>query len=428
MAMMLALAAVMRFYTIASAHVTLVSSQPASGATLTASPTSLRLEFSEPVEPAVAHVSIVAPNGRSTALTVANDPHDAHVIVAPLSGIGSGTFRVTWHVLSEDGHPVGGSFLFTVGSATAPPPTTAAAVARPVWGPSIAGAPLIPSILEGLGVGSLAALAGLLFYLVTTRSGIEARPAGVALRFAIVTPFFLLLHLVAWTVNASPTHRLDTAFISSALSTTVGRTELWRAALSLLPLWALVFARRIGLALVATIPSLVLSAAVGHAAAFQPSLAIPLKVAHLTALAAWLGGLLWLVISDRSDMNRFAADARRVSGIALWSVIAIAISGVVQVVILVPTVAGLLSAYGATALAKVICLGVLVAFGAYHRVRVLPRLPTDYAGRQTFGLQASLRREIAVVWGVVLLGGFLGYLSPPAAVPTTPIAAQDSVP
>jgi copper transport protein len=428
MAMMLALAGVLRFYALASAHVTLVASRPAAGATLAASPSNLRLEFSEPVEPAVAHVSIVAPDGQSTALTVANEPHDAHVIMATLSGLGSGTFRVNWHVLSEDGHPVGGSFLFTVGSATAPPPATPVAVTRPVWGPSIAGAPLIPAILEGLGVGSLAALAGLLFFLVTTRTGIDARPSHIALRFAVVAPMFLLLHLVAWTVNAAPAHRLDSAFISSAFSTTVGRTELWRAALSLLPLWALVFARRIGLALVATLPSLVLSAAVGHAVTFQPSLAVPLKVAHLTALAAWLGGLLWLAISDRSDMNRFAEDARRASGIALWSVIAIAISGVVQVVILVPTAAGLLSAYGATVLAKLVGLGVLVAFGAYHRVRVLPRLPTDYAGSETFALQASLRREIAVMWLVVLIGGFLGYVSPPAAVRSNPVAAQDSVP
>src|SRR6516162_6577379 len=105
--MTLALAAVIRLYTIASAHVTLVSSQPAANATLATAPTTVRLEFSEIVEPAVAHVSIVSPDGLSTSLTVANDPHDAHVIMAPVSLTTGGTFRVMWHVLSEDGHPVG---------------------------------------------------------------------------------------------------------------------------------------------------------------------------------------------------------------------------------------------------------------------------------------------------------------------------------
>jgi len=429
-ATLLALAAVIRLYGVASAHVTLVAAQPAPNSTLAASPTSLHLEFSETIEPAVAHVSIVTPDGRSFVLPIANEPHDAHIIVAQLGAIGTGTFRVMWHVLSEDGHPVGGSYVFTVGAPTAPPPTTSPTVTRPAWGPTVAGAPLIPSVLRGLGVGSLAALAGLLFFVVTTRTRLEAHPARVALWFSVAAPLLLISHLFAWTVNASPDHRLTVDWLTSAFSTIVGRLELWRSLLALLPLWALVFARRAGLALLMTAPSLFLSAAIGHAATFQPSLSVPLKAAHITALAAWLGGLLWIVVADRRDMTRFATDAARVSTIALWSVIAIAISGVVQVVILVPTMSGLRSAYGATVLAKAIGLGVLVAFGAYHRRRVLPTLSTDYAGQRSLAFQSSLRREISVMWLVILLGGFLAYVSPPAAasVASNQPSPQDTIP
>src|SRR6185295_20069692 len=98
-----------------------------------------------------------------------------------------------------------------------------------------------------------------------------------------------------------------------------------------------------------------------------------------------------------------------VSTIALTSVVAIALSGVIQVMILVPSLAGLLSAYGATVLAKVLGLLVLVAFGAHHRNRVLPRLATDLDGREAFRFRTTLRREVAVMWLVILLGGFLGY-------------------
>ena len=423
----LALAAVVRCYTIASAHVTLVSSRPTANSVLSASPTSIRLEFSEPMEPAVAHVILVGPDGRSTPITLANDPHDAHIIEGATSGLGTGTYRVEWHVLSEDGHPVGGSFVFSVGTATTPPPPTSAALVKPAWGPSIAGAPLIPSMLRGLGVGSLAALSGLLFFLVTTRSGLETRPARVALWFSIVTPLLLGGHLLAWTINAAPDYRLTTDWLSSAFSTTAGRAELWRALLSLLPLWALVFARRSALALVATIPSLVMSAAVGHSIAFQPSLSVPLKLLHLVALAGWLGGLLWLVVSDRRDAEQFAADAGRVSFIALWSVTAITVSGVLQVIILVPRLSAFQSAYGVTVLAKVIGLAILVGFGAYHR-RTLLRLADDRDGRVALQFQSTLRREIAVLWLVVLLGGFLGYVSPPATATSGQLNAQESSP
>jgi len=423
----LALAAVVRFYAVASAHVTLVSTRPAANSTLTASPTSIRLEFSEPMEPAVAHVILVSPDGRSTPLSLVNDPHDAHFIVGATPTLGPGTYRVEWHVLSEDGHPVGGSFVFSVGTATEPPPTTSSALVKPAWGPSIAGAPLIPSVLRGLGVGSLAALAGLLFYLVTTKTGLESRPGRMALWFSIVTPLLLGGHLLAWAINAAPDYRLTMDWLSSAFSTTAGRAELWRALLSLLPLWAIVFARRKALALIATVPSLVLSAAVGHSIAFQPSLSVPLKLLHLIALAGWVGGLLWLVVGDRRNTEQFAADAGRVSSIALWSVMAITISGVLQVVILVPRFADLWSPYGATVLAKVIGLGVLVAFGAYHR-RTLLRLPTDRDGSVAFGFRTSLRREIAVLWLVVLLGGFLGYVSPPVSATAGQSNSQESSP
>jgi copper transport protein len=423
----LALAAVVRFYTVASAHVTLVSTRPAANSTLAASPTSIRLEFSEPMEPAVAHVILVSPDGHSTPLSLTNDPHDAHFIVGTTSNLGAGTYRVEWHVLSEDGHPVGGSFVFSIGAATTPPPPTSSELVKPAWGPSIAGAPLIPSVLRGLGVGSLAALAGLLFYLVTTRTGLESRPGRVALWFSIVTPMLLAGHLIAWAINAAPDYRLTTDWLSSAFSTTAGRMELWRALLSLLPLWALVFARRGALALGATVPSLVLSAAVGHSIAFQPSLSVPLKLLHFVALAGWVGGLLWLVVSERRNAEQFAADAGRVSSIALWSVMAITISGALQVVILIPHFADLWSPYGATVLTKVIGLGVLVAFGAYHR-RTLTRLPTDRDGSVALGFRTTLRREIAVLWLVVLLGGFLGYVSPPASATTGPSNAQESSP
>ena len=153
LAFALAVAAVLRLYAVASAHVTLVSSDPAANSRLTASPTQLRLVFSEAVEPPVAHVSIVRPDGTVDSVAVANDPHNVYSLVGPLKDLGPGTFRVVWHVLSEDGHPVGGNFLYTVGSGpVAAPAVTPAAEAEQqtptTWGPTVAGAPTIPAVLR----------------------------------------------------------------------------------------------------------------------------------------------------------------------------------------------------------------------------------------------------------------------------------------
>ena len=64
-AAVIALAAVLKVYAVASAHVTLVSTQPAANSTLEAAPANIRLEFSEPVEPEVAHLSIIRADGSS---------------------------------------------------------------------------------------------------------------------------------------------------------------------------------------------------------------------------------------------------------------------------------------------------------------------------------------------------------------------------
>jgi copper transport protein len=374
----------------------------------------------------VAHVSIVRADGRSVALSIANDPHDAHVLVAPPGDIGLGTVRVIWHVVSEDGHPVGGTFVFTVGAATAAPSDAQAERAESVWGPSILGAPVAPALLSGLGIGCITALFGVLFLVATFGARFNERPMRLAIWLAIAAPLLLGAHLVAWAFNVAPDHRIDAGWIASALDTTVGRVELWRTLLTLPPLWALALARRPGLALALSVLPILVSSAVGHSYAFDPTIAVPAKALHLLALAAWIGGLLWLIVRERNDAARFSRESRRVSSVALWAVVVLTASGIVQTVLLLPSFGALLSNYGFVILAKVVGLLVLIGFGAYHRFRVVPNLSRGTSARTTSFL-SSLRAEVAVLWMVILLGGLLGYVSPPAAAKAQP-TSSDSQP
>ena len=419
LAFALAVAAVLRLYAVASAHVTLVSSDPAANSRLAASPAQLRLVFSEPVEPPVAHVSIVRPDGTVDSIAVANDPHNVYVLVGPLQDLGPGTFRVVWHVLSEDGHPVGGNFLYTVGSGTVTAPTvTPAAEGEQVtttWGPTVAGAPMIPAVLRGLGVGSLAALTGLLFFIVTMPAGAGYRALRVSRWLSGAAALLLIGHLGTWLVNTSPDHRLTGTWMSAAFGSEVGRIELWRTFLAVLPFWGLVLARRTGLAALLAVPPLLISAAIGHSAAFHPLWSIPLKALHLTALAAWLGGLFWLVVSESANPRELAIQTLRVSSIALAAVVTIGLSGVLEAVFMLSALNDLRSPYGLILALKVAGLGGLIAFGAYHRYRVMPRLMMGVDGGLLTEFGLSLRREIALLWLVVVLGGILAYVSPPSA-------------
>jgi copper transport protein len=416
----------------ARAHATLVSAEPAPGSRLAAAPARLRLVFSEPIEGALGRVTLLAASG-AMALAAGGDPRDVHSLVAPLPALADGGYRVAWRIVSADGHPVDGSFTFSIGDSTAAPPPEmpdewhgsdeAHAAGE---GRALAAAPPLASALRGLGVGALAALAGLLGFAVWGAGPADGRVLRLSTWLALAAAVLLALHAAAWVAHVAPDGRLRGDAAAAALATGPGRVETARLALAVLALWALALARREGLALAFAGAAVLASGATGHAAAVQPLVAVPTKAFHLAALAAWLGGLVWLALQARAPEPAAAPlgrSASRVSAVALLAIAVVLATGVLQTVLFLPRhLDALRSAYGVLVLAKLAGLGVLALFGAHHRYRVLPRLA---AAGMPARLARSLRAEMAVMAVVVLLGGLLAYVPPPpdgaeAHVHTTP--------
>jgi len=215
---------------VAHAHASLVSSEPAAKAHLSVSPARVRLLFSEEIEPTLAQLSLVADDGTVTRLAVAGDPHDVRAIVAVVESLAPGSYRLVWRVVSADGHPVEGSVIFWVGnSAAQAPPVSPAALNTPsTWGSTVIGAPIVPAALRGLGLGFLMAVAGLLFCLVRPRATSEPvrrGPARLATRLSIAAALLLALHLGAWIMNATPDHRLASDSTSALLASSIGKIE-----------------------------------------------------------------------------------------------------------------------------------------------------------------------------------------------------------
>lgn len=434
LAILVLVAAASGGFSSAATHATLLSSEPAANSQLAASPERIRLVYSEPIEGTLAKVTIHPSSGGAIPLRAGGDPRDVHAVIAPVDSLGPGSYRVEWRVVSADGHPVDGTFRFviggdtTLGSATrparSPPEPEAAPAAQPepeVWGPAAFGAPLIPAILRGAALGTLMAAAGLLLFVAgagpDAAQRTDARVRRLTTTFAVAAPVLIAAHLVTWTINTSPDLRFDPSWAASALGTTVGQVELWRLGLTILAVWAWWLARRPWLAVVFAASALVVSGGVGHPAAIHPEWAVPAKAIHLLASAVWIGGLLWLAVRPvADDADLFATDAARVSSRALWAVIAVAFTGVVQTTLFLGSWSELAtSAYGLLALAKAAGLLVLVAFGAYHRQRLIPRVAAAARTATDVGVfRRSVAREIAVMAVVILLGGLLAYVPPPS--------------
>lgn len=100
-------------------HLRLLRSDPAADTTVATPPAAVRLTFSEAPELAVTTVRLTGPGDRAVALgRLARQPRDrATVVATPRGPLAHGRYTVAWRTMSHDGHPMRGTFHFTVAGA-----------------------------------------------------------------------------------------------------------------------------------------------------------------------------------------------------------------------------------------------------------------------------------------------------------------------
>lgn len=275
------------------------------------------------------------------------------------------------------------------------------------FGPALAGAPVVAATLRGAGDGALMAGVGLLALLAWVLPTGGGAPGRAAVRALWVAAVALLLHLAAWVLGASFDHTFGADAVPLLTATDAGRIELVRVCLVVAT--AIVALRRPAGAAVLGLLALAASAAVGHAAAEATTWSLPAKILHLWAGAAWLGGLLFLLLADRSTPE-YPGAVERVSAVALASVLVVTASGVAAALLFLPHPADAFhTAYGALAFAKLGGVGILVLFGAYNRYVLVPRARE---GAAVSRLGRSVAWEVGIMTAVILLGGLLAYVPP----------------
>src|SRR5271166_239184 len=99
----------------ALAHAQLQKATPAVGGTVS-SPSEIRLEFSEGVEPKFSKVSLTGPSGAAVSLGAARvEAGHQEILVVPISALLTpGAYKVHWQAVSVDTHHTQGTFEFTV--------------------------------------------------------------------------------------------------------------------------------------------------------------------------------------------------------------------------------------------------------------------------------------------------------------------------
>jgi copper resistance protein C len=111
----LAAALFLAFPALALAHAFLDHAEPKVGATMDASPTEVKIWFTQNVEPAFSSIQVQDAQGKQWDK---NDTHlddkDKSLLVVSVPTLPPGVYTVTWRVVSVDTHRTQGHFEFTV--------------------------------------------------------------------------------------------------------------------------------------------------------------------------------------------------------------------------------------------------------------------------------------------------------------------------
>ncbi|MGV9404113.1 copper resistance CopC/CopD family protein [Streptomyces sp. NPDC003667] len=416
----------------ASAHAALRGTDPADGTVLKSAPRRVTLTFTESVGLLTDSFRVYDPGNRRLRTGEADHaPGRSDTVRVPLPArLGTGTYTVTWRVVSADSHPVSGALTFSVGERTAAP-----AARLPGRAENRATTSLY-DIARYLAYLSVALLLGTVAFVAYCRPPGRARlrrPALAAWWVLLASTAALYLLRAPYEEGTSPGRAFALSALTRTATTRPGELLLARLALLLLAAACVPFLRRgpwrrvprRALLTAAALGSAALSvtwAAAEHASAGpQVPVAVASTALHLLAMSAWLGGLAALLLTLRRDTAAEPAHAAagaaepvartvaRFSRLAFASVTVLAVTGVYQ------SWRGLGSwqaltgtAYGHILLAKLAAVALLLAAASRSR-----RWTARLASPAPAALPARVPEPAT---GPPLPAG------PPAPVPDTPPA------
>ena len=98
------------------AHAFIDHTDPVVGGAFKQAPAEVRLWYTQGLEPTFSRVQVFDAAGKEIdKKDVHLDPKNNHLMIVSLpAGLGAGTYKVVWRVVSVDTHPTEGSFKFQV--------------------------------------------------------------------------------------------------------------------------------------------------------------------------------------------------------------------------------------------------------------------------------------------------------------------------
>lgn len=346
----------------ALAHASLTGAVPADGSVVNGPPKTMSLSFSEPVSPLV--LRLILPDGQSKTLE-SFVLRDRTLEIAAPGDLSAGTHVLAWRVVSEDGHPVAGSTIFSIGAPSNAPHAAGEAIDWPVrtalWLARIA-------MYAGLffGIGGLFAVrwlihdgaAGLPIIKAALLVGLSGTIVSLGLQGldALGAPLSSLAGHAVWSAGFATSFGLTLMVLSSAFLLTLVTSS------------RTTFSGRVA-SLVAIVAGSAAMALSGHASSATPQwLMRPAVFVHVITIAIWIGSLSPLAYALQHGDDAARQALGQFSRLIPVCVAALTAAGLLLAIVQVQTFEALVStAYGNMLLAKTALLVVLFLLVAANR-------------------------------------------------------------
>jgi copper transport protein len=367
------------------------------------------LTFNEPVSPLV--MRLIGPAGEAVALGPVASENAIVTIAAPAS-MASGTHVLSWRVISADGHPVGGSVVFSIRAPSAQPAADAASLAdgyvrAGLW---VARVAIYLGLLVGVGgvffrawIGDAGSRGADAACLTLIGAALLAVPVSVGLQGldALDLPLAALRQKAVWEAGLATSYRLTAIAAAFALFAGVFAFAAKSARVACtLSLAGLIV---IGLAFALS----------GHASTAAPQLVNrPAVFLHGICVAFWIGALLPLAASLRGSPKDGRGLERFSRVIPLPLLLLVVTGGWLAAMQLGRVDALWTTSYGQVLACKLAAVAVLLGLGATNRYWLVPKLQ---AGGITAArpLATSMAFELIVAVAIIALVALWRFTPPP---------------
>jgi copper transport protein len=402
---LVALLVALCFATTADAHAVLISAEPADGSVLTEAPKTVVLRFNEAVAPTAVSVLDAAGKPRD----VATRAVDQSVMVTLPADLPQGTQVISYRVVSQDGHPVAGSLLFSIGVVTGSAvPSGGGAVAPLTWLARI-----------GVYLGLFVGVGGVFFAAWIGQGPAGGRVILGALGIGLVSAIVSIGLQGIDLLNLPLSGLLTRAPWVSALATSLGPAMLiaiaamlsaafgWRSP-SIRASWIRTALAMLGVGLAL--------AASGHAATASPQwLTRPSVFIHGIGLAYWIGAFAPLAAMAWRRSDDLPRTLKSFSTLAVPVVGLVALSGLTLAIVQLESFGAMIDTrYGNILVAKLGLVLLLLVLAALNRLIFAPAVISDVSNTEPL-LRSVLAESVLAVAIFALAAGWQ-FTPPPRAL------------